>query len=176
MTDRVTRPRLTVEQKKSNGTYRPGRDDRPDAVGAAAPLEKLPPPPATLSPDAKREYRRYGSRLIEAGMLTSLDIATLSAWATAEADAIAFHRQASEAGNVTTDRYGELRPHPFVRLANVSRSTAERLSIQLGLTPISRQKITAGLPPKPTADDDSPIGRLMRERSQGREWWDVEPA
>ena len=176
MTNRVTRPNLTVEQKKANGTYRPGRDDRPAVAGAASPLHKLPSPPATLSPEAKREYRRYGARLIEAGMLTSLDIATLSAWATAEADAIAFHRQASEAGNVTTDRYGELRPHPFVRLANLSRSTADRLAIQLGLTAISRQKIAAGLPPKPTADDEGPIARLMRERSQGREWWDVEPA
>jgi len=36
--------------------------------------------------------------------------------------------------------------------------------------------VTAGLPPKPTADDEGPIGRLLRERSQGRDWWDVEPA
>jgi P27 family predicted phage terminase small subunit len=166
-------PRISVEEKKRRGTYHAGRDNR-DAIAQAPLAIRLPSVPPHLDPEAKVLYRRMGKELVAARMLTVVDGDVLATWAEAVVTARVLNAKAREAGYSTTDKNGEERVHPLVRAAQSYRTVADRAAVQLGLTPGSRQRILAGLPPLETADDEGPIGRLLRERSQGREWWEID--
>jgi hypothetical protein len=43
--------------------------------------------------------------------------------------------------------------------------------------PVPRQRIMAGIVPETTDDYSnlSPIGRLLRDRQNGADWWDITP-
>lgn len=166
-------PRISVEEKKRRGTYHAGRDNR-DAIAQAPLAIRLPSVPPHLDPEAKVLYRRMGKELVAARMLTVVDGDVLATWAEAVVTARVLNAKAREAGYSTTDKNGEERVHPLVRAAQTYRTVADRAAVQLGLTPGSRQRILAGLPPLETEADESPIGRLLRDRTNGREWWEID--
>ena len=166
-------PRISVEEKKRRGTYHAGRDNR-DAIAQAPLAIRLPSVPPHLDPEAKVLYRRMGKELVAARMLTVVDGDVLATWAEAVVTARVLNAKAREAGYSTVDKNGEERVHPLVRAAQSYRTVADRAAVQLGLTPGSRQRILAGLPPLETEADESPIGRLLRDRTNGREWSDID--
>ena len=175
---------LPVAVKMARGTYKPGRDgprlnvsDASEIVTPDVLRVRLPSPPAWLDDDARREYRRVGKQLVQARVMTALDGTTLAAWAHAQTKWVQLEAQVSLEGNTVRDRDGAPRLHPLLRQSNAYRQQADRLAAHLGLMPVPRQRIMAGILPETTDDvaSNSPIGRLLRDRQNGPEWWDVTP-
>lgn len=174
-------PRLPVEVKIARGTYKPGRDGPAlrDAGKVVAPrqpavlMPRLEPAPAYLDEHSKRVYRRVGKILLQARMITVLDTDTLAGYCHALSQWMKLEGVILKSGYLIRDASGDLRTNPIARQSREYRNQADRLALHLGLTPISRQRVLASLPPEPVADEDSPIGQLLTRRA--REWWELPP-
>lgn len=130
----------------------------------------LPPAPSWLSASAKVEYRRIGRALVNAGIVTHLDGATVAM----HADAVARMAEASlgvaESGPLIRGRDGMPAVNPWVRLLRDARADALRTAAELGLTPASRGRVKPGAPDTTV---DSPIARLLHG---GADWLDAKVA
>ena len=173
-------PRLPVAVKIARGTYKPGRDgpalrDIGKVVASNKPavlLPRLAPAPGYLDDHARRVYRRVGKVLLEARIVTVLDTDTLAGYSHALSQWIKLESIILKSGHLIKDASGDLRTNPIARQSREYRNQADRLASHLGLTPVSRQRILASLPPEPVVEeDDSPIGQLLARRA--REWWDI---
>lgn len=144
-----------------------GRKPKPTALrvvdggraieGVAPPLARLPPPPAWLRPEAKAEWKRLGSKLIDLGLLSGIDRATFAAycqafgtWEAAEKALLAMQKEARKdpsiaapemAGLVATTSNGNLIHHPLGVVAQKARLEAVKIAAEFGLTPSSRSRI-----------------------------------
>lgn len=133
---RVGRPPKPTAIKKLQGN--PGK--RAALKGEPKPSvpERVPTAPRTLSPDARREWRRLAGELHGRGLLTGLDTVALSAlcetivtWKDAKA-------KVRRSGAVGLSPNGYPIQHPMVSIANQAEKRLRGWLSEFGMTPAAR--------------------------------------
>ena len=116
------------------------------ATGTA--LGRLPTTPSYLPQKAKAEWRRMGSLLQEAGLITNLDTAALAAYCLAHAHLVEAEAKLQEEGSVIRGHDGGLVKSPWVTIANQAMIQVVRLLGEFGMTPASRVRLPQGTGPE----------------------------
>lgn len=110
-------------------------------------LTKVPPAPVELSADARTEWKRAARILVARRHLTLADLGALESYVIAIGMRDEARRTLAREG--TTYKSGDLiKAHPAVGILRDALSAALRHQAELGLTPVSRSRVTVG-------DDDA---------------------
>jgi P27 family predicted phage terminase small subunit len=129
-----------------HGTGRPSRQNK----GQPQPTPGKPSCPRWLSPSARAEWRRVAPELDRMGLLTILDRAALAAYCTAYARWQEANAVLAREGMVIPGWRGALRKHPCVTIMRAAEATMRGFAVELGLTPLSRGRLS--VPPPEKAD------------------------
>jgi P27 family predicted phage terminase small subunit len=140
------RKKIPTEIKKVRGTLRKGRElDNPMQV---SPVENLPAAPKWLSVIGKEQFDIVVLQLRDLGMLYSIDLKLIEAYANAISLHIECEQTLREVGRVQVYRDEEGRPKhsQIVPLQSVSKQALDqalKLAVNFGITPSARTKISA---------------------------------
>ncbi|MEQ1405640.1 phage terminase small subunit P27 family [Neorhizobium sp. Rsf11] len=109
------------------------RGTKPQLVVDNGAMRKAPPPPAWLSAEAKKEWRRVIPILLERRILTTGDLGSLENYC------IAMGRVREFEADMQTITEAEIKVKVF-RAQDKSMASARLLAAELGLTPVSRSR------------------------------------
>lgn len=127
---------------------RPGRKPIPrKPTLAKTRLNALPRCPGHLSETAQREWRRLATPLHEAGVLTLADRAALAAYCQAYARWAEAETKLAETPALLKTPNGYVQQSPWLSVANKQMELMGRFMAELGLTPVSRQRLDITLTP-----------------------------
>lgn len=137
---------------------------------------KLPRPPAELTDDAVKEWRRIARLLRDTGLLTELDRGMLVAycqaygrWAQAErAIGEMAKRDPVTGGLLIKTSNGNAIHNPLVGIANKALFDLARFAAELGLTPNARSRAGSAAEPKLGKKEEQQRVAMTAER--GSEW------
>lgn len=110
-------------------------------------LGTLPRCPEHLSPVARNEWRRLATPLFEAGVLTLADRAALAAYCQAYARWAEAETKLAETPALLKTPNGYVQQSPWLSVANKQMELMGRFMAELGLTPVSRQRLDITLTP-----------------------------
>lgn len=107
------------------------------------PTSEIPKPPAALSADAKREWRRVSAELEALGLLSAIDRAALAAYCQAYGRWAEAERQlkADPEGLVITTEKGNRIQNPLVGIARRAAADMVRYCTEFGMTPSARSRV-----------------------------------
>jgi P27 family predicted phage terminase small subunit len=117
--------------------HRPINKDEP--VIAVA----LPSPPRHLSPAARKEWKRLGPLLCNAGLLSNLDRSALACYCQAVAHLAAAEDELALHGMTVTSETGVQKPSPYWYIAAKCTQQIVILGAEFGLSPSSRSRVHA---------------------------------
>ena len=100
-----------------------------------------PSMPSWMNREAKAEWRRVVPVLTRLGVLTRCDRALLTAYCCTWARFVAASRQLESEGLTLTTSNDTMIQHPLVGIQNQAAQRLLQLAQQLGLTPMSRQRL-----------------------------------
>ena len=106
-------------------------------------LTKVPPAPAELSADARAEWKRTARILVARRHLTLADLGALESYVIAIGMRDDARRTLATDGTTYVAANGLIKAHPAVSIMRDALSAALRHAAELGLTPVSRSRITA---------------------------------
>lgn len=137
-----------IEAKVLQGTFRPDRAPK----NPACPPVELPGAPAWLPAAAKREWNRVGALLLEARLVSKLDLGVLAIYCCALADMEWARREmAKPGGRVMKLKGGYRQVAPAVSIYQQATERLRQAAAELGLSPAARARVEAAPP-----DDDRP--------------------
>jgi P27 family predicted phage terminase small subunit len=148
--------KLTVEQHKALGNYKPSRHDKPAPEQPASNvMQGRPKRPSYLSDEAKREWLRLIPLLEQRGSLTPADASALTLHCEVWSRWLDCQRQLKKDGVVITVKFfskaGEevtaLKQHPCLKVAQQCESSLRQSLHSFGLTPAARERITPAAEP-----------------------------
>lgn len=130
----------TDSKKKLTGTYREDRQKK----GAAATSQRVPTPPAYLTPNAKKIYRKLCKFLISQNALCDIDslyigqaAAAFARYQNAEEDLASF-------GSIQSfQKSGTIQVSPYYTIMVNERKQCDIFSRRLGLNVSSREKLVS---------------------------------
>lgn len=139
------RKKLPTKFHVLNGTDRPCRRNK-DEPQPDIP-DSLQRPPKHLSKSAKKEWKRMGTILHNAGLLSELDYSAFTKYCIAEGHIV---DATNEMGNkfTVTGAKGTMIQNPLMAIINKSMDISRRFLIEYGMTPSSRTKIKVSKPDK----------------------------
>jgi P27 family predicted phage terminase small subunit len=108
---------------------------------------RTPQAPRELSAEARAEWKRVVPDLDRQGVLTRGDRAALTGYVTAWSTMQAAQRVIDANGLTYVTDTGFIRPRPEVQIAREAREQLLRFAQQFGLTPLSRDRLSAPPPP-----------------------------
>jgi P27 family predicted phage terminase small subunit len=115
-------------------------------------LPKCPEPPEWLHEYAKEEWWRTAPQLHVLGLLSSVDIACLSAYCSSYAK---WRRASEELESLTVEtQAGDLRRNPLIKVIADAASDMVRFAGEFGLTPVARTRIAKGIHQQPPSKFD----------------------
>jgi P27 family predicted phage terminase small subunit len=128
----------------------PGKRSMPKDEPTAPPASSVEPP-AWLSIEARREWRRSAKVLAAAGLLTRLDLATFAAYCDAVGDWRRADRLLRDRALVETTPAGASVQSTLLGIKRRARLDAIKFGSLLGMSPVSRVglSITVGIPAAP---------------------------
>jgi len=115
------------------------RGVKPKLVIDNEPVERVMPPPAWLSKDAKAEWRRVMPILTDRRILTKADLGSLENYCTAIGQVRECERHLQQHGQVI-EVAGQMKRNPSVGIQSDAMTRARLLASELGLTPVSRSR------------------------------------
>jgi len=92
---------------------------------------------------AKTEWKRMVHILYDAGLMTDVDRAALAAYCQAYGRWVKAEQQVTKHGMTTFTAHGTLTVSPYVRIARQAMDDMRKLTIEFGMTPSSRSRVTA---------------------------------
>jgi P27 family predicted phage terminase small subunit len=116
------------------------RGRKPELRGVDGGLDRLPKPPAWLSPEGRQEWRRVAPELQRRRTLKACDLSALESYVEAVASIRRCRALIAEQGEVIETQQG-LRRHPASVTLIATMAEARRYAEALGLTPTSRHKV-----------------------------------
>lgn len=139
------KPRPT-HLKLVTGTLRTSRINRDEPK----PTVSIPSPPAELSADALREWRRVSRLLANLGIISRIDRAILATYCQAYGRWLQVERALIEStrvgsGLLVKKTSGDIQISPLIKLANRMMADVARYATELGMTPSSRSRVRANL-------------------------------
>jgi P27 family predicted phage terminase small subunit len=108
------------------------------------PAARVPPCPACLGDEARKEWQRLAKELGELGLLTRLDRALLAAYCQAHALWVEAVASIERYGTMVKSPNGFPMQSPYVAVANKQVEIMVRIAAELGMTPSSRSRIRVG--------------------------------
>ena len=108
------------------------------------PAARVPPCPACLGHEARKEWQRLARELGELGLLTRLDRGLLAAYCQAHALWVEAVSSIERYGTMVKSPNGYPMQSPYVAVANKQVETMVRIAAELGMTPSSRTRIRVG--------------------------------
>jgi P27 family predicted phage terminase small subunit len=140
----MTRGRKPKPTETKRAAGNPGR--RPLNKAEPTPPPALPAPPAHLDEPASEKWRELSAQLFTQGVLTTIDVDALafycvlfSRWQKAE-------RIVREQGEIVTTALGNLVQNPYLSIANKSMEKMMGISVEFGMTPSSRSRVSVANP------------------------------
>lgn len=127
---------------RGNPGRRPMNEDEPQ------PTLRLPPCPAHLKGEARREWFKMGRRLLRHGLLTEIDGGTLALYCQAWGRWVDAEAQISEFGTVIVAPSGFPVQSPYLAIANKAMSQMAKILVEFGMSPSSRSRVHAEKPPE----------------------------
>lgn len=110
----------------------------------ARPRIRLPKCPAELSPEAKREFRRTGAKLVALGLVSEIDHMVLAGYADAFARWCRATRELEADGRLVIEGPNHsVYPNPLLRIIETSGTAMRRFGEQMGLSAASRTRTPA---------------------------------
>jgi P27 family predicted phage terminase small subunit len=126
---------------EGNPGKRPIDPDRPQ------PTRGLPPCPTHLKGEARREWRRLGSRLEAVGLVTNVDTAAFAAYCQAWSRWVDAEKNLAREGTIIKAPSGYPIPNPWLAVANKAMEQMKAFLVEFGMTPSSRNRVaTAPIP------------------------------
>ncbi|HEV7251603.1 MAG TPA: phage terminase small subunit P27 family [Mesorhizobium sp.] len=121
------------------GDHARGADDKP------------PTCPAHLSPTAKAEWKRLARHLFALGTLAEADRAALAAYCQAYGRWVEAEKTLAQTPTLIKLPSGYIQPSPWLGIANKQLEIMKGFMAELGLSPVSRSRVTPAqkLQPKP---------------------------
>ena len=108
------------------------------------PAARVPPCPACLGDEARKEWQRLAKELGELGLLTRLDRGLLAAYCQAHALWVEAVSSIERYGTMIKSPNGFPMQSPSVAVANKQVEIMVRIAAELGMTPSSRTRIRVG--------------------------------
>ena len=127
------------------GTGRASRQGK----GHPQPTPGRPTCPAWLTSEARKEWKRVAPELRRLGLLTTLDRAALAAYCQAYSRWLQANSVLAREGLVVVGHRKALRKHPLVTVLRAAEATMRAFAVELGLTPLSRERMGGTEPPTP---------------------------
>jgi len=124
-----------------------GRGD--DGRGASYARPKPPTCPAHLNPTAKAEWKRLASGLFARGILTEGDRGMLAAYCQAYGRWVEAERKLAETPTLIKLPSGYIQQSPWLAISNKQLELIAKYASELGLSPVSRGRVTTKHPPGP---------------------------
>ena len=103
--------------------------------------QRLPPAPPHLTEDEKKEWRRIGRQLLEAGLITRMDTDVLAAYCKAYVRWVEAEAAVRKYGTIIKSPNGFPMQSPYLAVANKAMEQMRSLMSELGLTPASRVRL-----------------------------------
>lgn len=128
----------------------PGR--RPVNGNESRPRTEIPPCPAHLSAEAKREWRRTARLLADLGLLARIDRAALSIYCEAWARWVEAERAMQQYGVMMKSPGGYPQQSPYLAVANRAMEQIRQSIAEFGMSPAARSRVHA----LPARDDAAP--------------------
>ena len=144
----------------------PGRRPLPQGEPQPRATKWPPAPPAWLSTEAKREWRRVGKELHRLGLFTVVDRGAFAIYCQAWADwraAVEF-LEAEGSTYVLRDKDGKVKyvqQFPQVAIARAAAQQVRAFAAEFGLTPSARTRVR---PPVAGDDEETPSSKLGKFR------------
>ena len=138
----------------------PGR--RPLNQNEPQPAVRLPTPPAHLSKEARKEWRRSGAFLLEIGLISDLDRSAFAAYCTAYGRWVEAEEALKTYGLMLKSPNGFPIQSPYLAVANRAMEQMRSLLSEFGMSPASRTKVSG----VPLEDEEDEFEQLMRRRNQ----------
>ena len=132
---------LSRERLRLRGSWRAGCRPAKPKLDLAGPSM-----PSWMNREAKAEWRRVVPVLTRLGVLTRCDRALLTAYCCTWARFVAASRQLESEGLTLTTSNDTMIQHPLVGIQNQGAQRLLQLAQQLGLTPMSRQRLDVAEP------------------------------
>lgn len=121
------------------------------------PKLQLPECPRHLKGEARREWKRMGTRLLAHRLVTELDGPALAGYCTAWAIYVAASAKLCKSGIALTLKAPSGYPmvSPYLAIVNQALKQMRAFLVEFGMTPSSRSRVTAA---EPDGDDDDLLG------------------
>jgi P27 family predicted phage terminase small subunit len=144
--------------KKLRGTDQPVRMRDEIDLGI---ITHIPPPPKYFNKWAKREYKTVAARLAAIRILNEVNIAMVAAYANEIGKYIEAEEMLSQSGrlDIAKDADGnilKISRLPLDKMASEYLANANRLAVELGLTPASASRVKA-----PEKEKSNPLAAFM---------------
>lgn len=137
MTARGRKPTPTaLKVVRGNPGRRPLNQDEPK------PRVRVPAPPRHLSDEAKREWRRVGRQLADAGLVTALDRAALAGYCQAWGRWVEAEELLKRHGMLVKSPNGYPMMSPYLNVANRAMEQLRLLLTEFGMSPSSRSRVS----------------------------------
>ena len=118
--------------------------------------KRMPPAPSHLTDDEKKEWRRIGRQLLEAGLITRMDTDVLAAYCKAYVRWVEAEASVRKFGTIIKSPNGFPMQSPYLAVANKAMEQMRSLMSELGLTPASRVRIPRLKEPQATRNESRP--------------------
>ena len=113
------------------------------------PEVRIPTCPAHLNPSGKAEWKRLAGEMHRLGILTDLDRAALSAYCQAYGRWVEAEKKLKETPLLIKLPSGYIQPSPWLAIANKQLELMHKYLGDLGLSPVSRTRVSTTTPPGP---------------------------
>jgi P27 family predicted phage terminase small subunit len=108
--------------------------------------QRVPPPPAHLSDEGKREWRRMGKELVRLGLLTSVDKAEFAVYCQSWGRWVEAETALRQYGAVIVTPNKMLAQSPYLAIANRAMADMRAACASFGMSPSSRGKVKGEKP------------------------------
>ncbi|MDA0780663.1 MAG: phage terminase small subunit P27 family [Rickettsiales bacterium] len=139
------RKKKPTNLKVVQGTFRKDRSNPNEPK--PEPVKKVPPPPAWLDEEGRKEWKRVAKELFNMGLLTPVDMTALEAYCTVYSRWKKAEEDIDKTGITFTyiNREGvEMRrKNPSIAIADESMKLMRSFLSEFGMTPSSRSKVSS---------------------------------
>jgi P27 family predicted phage terminase small subunit len=128
----------------------PGKRPLPKNEPKAEPY--LPPAPSTLSPEARKEWRRVGRELRRLGLVSNIDRALLAAYCEAWARFVEANDKLRQYGSIVKTPNGMPTQSPYLQIVNKATEQLAKIAVEFGMSPSARTRVKAADAPDEAVD------------------------
>jgi P27 family predicted phage terminase small subunit len=126
-----------VRRLAGNPGHRPVNDAAPHLPAPT----KMPRPPHYLCDEAAGIWRRLGRLLLDAGLLTLVDLHALAMFCAAAARWIEAEKKLADTGMILESKQGGLYQNPYLSVANKAWEQMRKMLSEFGLSPAERSRL-----------------------------------